>query len=78
MDDDSDDMSLEAEHLRELTRELSRAKRKWDADKITRLLSLTFKVQSQKHVSSSRDRISGTLEEFSCFKEPAYVRKLVL
>lgn len=68
------DLETEAEHLKELRKELQKQKRHWDIDKVTRLLCLTHRVRLQNETSpSSNSRIGDTLKEFPCFTEGVYI-----
>ena len=71
-DSDSDEeFSLAADHLKELRKDMEKSITKWDVDKVARLLSLTFKLRSQK--KASNNHIPQILQEFPCLKEPVYV-----
>ena len=74
-----EDPTIEAEHLKELVKELEKPKRSWDTDKLTRLLSLTFTVCGKDtEEPQSRVCIDHILEKFPCFQYGIYVRMYIL
>jgi hypothetical protein len=69
--DDDEECVLAADHLKELRKDMDKGIKRWDIDKVSRLLSLTFKLRSQR--KASNNQISQMLQEFPCFKEPGFV-----
>ena len=74
---ESDDEEAVRSHLRELQKELK--KKKQDYDKIARLLSLTYSCRKSDILSRpANTRITFTLKNYPCLKDPIFVRKFII
>ena len=72
-----DDDDSTAEHLRELGKEIQ--KKKFDEDKVCRLLTLTFRARQEesRSIAHSSSRIQEMFKTYPSLKDPRFVSYLM-